>query len=380
MKSSEISLQKGCWGFPENKPMLFKLTETQELIRQSFADLLADKCSPKNLRPAWESGQSIEGLWKAMADMGALGVQAPESYDGIGGTEVETLMLMEQAGYYALPEPFLEHSGVAIPTLMQATQTDLQPGGDSESAASQKVQERLRAAIKGEIYITVKYEKSPFLSSGETADLFLILEEVMNEEAKNQNGMVYLLDKSEVDLQPEKSIDASRNLCRINYEASADSQLNSADSELAFDRGALASAGQCLGIAQRLLDMAIEYVKERKQFGSPVGSQQAVKHHLADVIIAIEHARPSAYAAAWDIANTSPEQASERAIAVSSAKALAGDAANLAARKTLQCFGAIGYTVESDLNFWLKKAWVCASGWGSSKYHYDRVYKKLSAA
>ncbi len=306
--------------------------------------------------------------------MGALGVQALESFDGIGGTEVETLMLMEQAGYYALPEPFLEHSGVAIPTLMQVAQTELQPG-DSESAASQRAQERLRAAVKGEIHITAKYAKSPFVSAGEAADLFLILEE-----AKNQNGSVYLLDKSEVNLQLEKSIDASRNLCRISYKASAGSQLNGADSGLAFDRGALASAGQCLGIAQRLLDMAIEYVKERKQFGSPVGSQQAVKHHLADVIIAIEHARPSAYAAAWTTANTSPEQASERAVAVSSAKALAGDAANLAARKTLQCFGAIGYTVESDLNFWLKRAWVCASGWGSSQYHYDRVHKELSAA
>ena len=134
----------------------------------------------------------------------------------------------------------------------------------------------------------------------------------------------------------------------------------------------------------------MEYVKEREQFGKPVGSYQAVKHHLADVAKAISFARPSVYAAAWAVSQSAssqsassqsagsesitPENAvSDRAQYVSAAKSLASDAADLAAAKCLQCHGAIGYTFEHDLQLWLKRAWTTSVSWGSASQHRHRL-------
>jgi alkylation response protein AidB-like acyl-CoA dehydrogenase len=131
----------------------------------------------------------------------------------------------------------------------------------------------------------------------------------------------------------------------------------------AFDRGVVGTAAQQCGLAQRMLDMTAEYAKERKQFGVPIGSFQAVKHHLADARVALEFARPLVYRAA---ATLDPVHASM-------AKAKADDAALLTARAALQCHGAIGYTTEYDLHLYMKRAWVLARAMGDGRLHRNRV-------
>jgi alkylation response protein AidB-like acyl-CoA dehydrogenase len=112
-----------------------------------------------------------------------------------------------------------------------------------------------------------------------------------------------------------------------------------------------------------MIEMTVDYVKERKQFGVPVGSYQAVKHHLANAHLKIEYARPVVYRAAYDPSRRD----------VSFAKVYANDAAALAARVALQCHGAIGYSFEYDLHLWMKRAWVLQLSWGDSAFHRDRV-------
>jgi alkylation response protein AidB-like acyl-CoA dehydrogenase len=111
------------------------------------------------------------------------------------------------------------------------------------------------------------------------------------------------------------------------------------------------------------------YVRERHQFGKPVGANQAVKHHLANVAQAVAFARPCVTRAAWCIASGDTDAARD----VSAAKALASDAVDLAARLALQCHGAIGYTSEYDLGLWLKRAWVLSASYGDAAYHRARV-------
>jgi alkylation response protein AidB-like acyl-CoA dehydrogenase len=131
-----------------------------------------------------------------------------------------------------------------------------------------------------------------------------------------------------------------------------------------------------VGLGQAMLDLTVGYVSERQQFGQPIGSFQAVKHHLADAALALEFARPVVWRAAWSIAHDAPTRARD----VSMAKAMASDAAELVGRKALQCHGAIGYTVEADLHLYLKRTWALARTWGDTAHHTDRVAAALAAA
>jgi alkylation response protein AidB-like acyl-CoA dehydrogenase len=127
---------------------------------------------------------------------------------------------------------------------------------------------------------------------------------------------------------------------------------------LARDRADLAAAAQLVGLSRRMLDMTVGYVRDRHQFGVPVGSFQAVKHHLADALIGVEFAEPLVLAAAWALASGSPDSNRD----VSAAVVQAVEAARATARTAIQCHGAIGYTVEFDLHLYAKRAWALAAG------------------
>jgi alkylation response protein AidB-like acyl-CoA dehydrogenase len=122
-----------------------------------------------------------------------------------------------------------------------------------------------------------------------------------------------------------------------------------------------------------MLDLTVAYVTERRQFGVPVGSFQAVKHHLADARIALEFARPLVYRAAWSLTQADPDTP----VHVSMAKAQASDAAHQAGRAALQCHGAIGYSYEYDLHLFLKRAWALEATWGDAAWHRARVGRAI---
>src|SRR5438874_1293293 len=161
------------------------------------------------------------------------------------------------------------------------------------------------------------------------------------------------------------SVDRTRRL----FEVHADGDALDIDVQVVAERAALAAAAQLVGVAQHMLDMSVAYVSQRDQFGKPVGSFQAVKHHLADAALRVEFARPCVHRAAWVVAN----EPTDSSVAVSLAKAQASEAALLAARKALQVHGAIGYTVEYDLHMWMKRVWALAAAWGDAAWHRHRV-------
>jgi alkylation response protein AidB-like acyl-CoA dehydrogenase len=169
-------------------------------------------------------------------------------------------------------------------------------------------------------------------------------------------------------------VDQTRRLCAVEWEPSAAAEVGDAhDAALAFDRGALGVAAQLIGLARHMLDTTVEYAQARHQFGVPIGSFQAVKHHLADVALALEFAAPLVYRAAWSLA----KRDADRSLHVSMAKARASDAALQAGRVALQIHGAIGYTTEYDLHLWLKRAWALAASWRDAAWHHDRVGRAI---
>jgi hypothetical protein len=183
-----------------------------------------------------------------------------------------------------------------------------------------------------------------------------------------------LFDADIATLTPHPSVDGSRRLFDVDVVMTM--ELRDTDgprSAAVVDRGALATAAQLCGLADRMIEMTVDYAKERKQFGVPIGSFQAVKHHLANARLGLEFARPLVYRAAYSVAQAHPQ----RALHVSMAKASASDAAQESARIALQCHGAIGYTTEYDLHLYLKRTWALARAWGDAGWHRARVEAAL---
>ena len=180
---------------------------------------------------------------------------------------------------------------------------------------------------------------------------------------------VRLIEAPEV--EPVDSVDPQRRLGRVT---GAERPLD-ADPVLAFDRVVLGQSAFLVGLSRTMLDLAVNHVVDRHQFGVPVGSFQAVKHHLANARIAIEFAAPAVARAGWSVANGEPTRARD----VSMAKALAADAATTTGRAALQCHGAIGYTVEHELHLYLKRSWALARSWGDRTFHADRVGRAIGA-
>ena len=295
--------------------MTLALDDDQQLLGRSLRQLLGRLCPPSAVRAAWNDGPSRE-RWNELCAAGLPSLL-------IDSTEVELVVALEETGRVALPEPILE-AAVAAPLLP----------------------ERWRAATVGIGPLVVV-----------DSDVF-----VMEDAA----GLV-ALERAAVTLEPVRSVDGSRRLARVAWRRE-DGVALGPTGELP-DRAALGAAAQLLGLGRRMLELTIDYVKVRQQFGRPVGSFQAVKHHLADAHVRLEVAAPSVLRAAAAMARREPG----RDARVSMAKVLASDAATFAARKALQCHGAIGYAFENDLHLWMKRAWALASSWGDAAWHRARL-------
>jgi alkylation response protein AidB-like acyl-CoA dehydrogenase len=175
-------------------------------------------------------------------------------------------------------------------------------------------------------------------------------------------------------ITPQPANDPSRKLASVSFEERSAQLVARGDRARALltgalDRGALACAAQSLGACDRMLELAVSYTSERKQFGKPIGSFQAVKHMLASAKVKLEYARPVVMRAAYSLAHASPQRAAH----VSMAKLVATEAARFAARQALQCHGAIGYTWEQDLHIWMRRAWSFDQAWGRAPFHLARV-------
>jgi hypothetical protein len=141
----------------------------------------------------------------------------------------------------------------------------------------------------------------------------------------------------------------------------------------AYLRGVVGTAALLVGLSRRMLDLTVGYVRQREQFGVPIGSFQAVKHALASALLSLRFARPAVLAAGWALAS----ETADAATYASAAKALASETALLVARTALQCHGAIGYTTEYDLHLFAKRAWATAPTWGSAEEHRRRIGTQL---
>ena len=325
--------------------MDFTLNDEQRMFAETAQTLFGDTCTPDHWRKQMESGAARDNdRWNAIVETGFTLLLLPEDAGGLGLTELDFALIAEKAGYVALPEPLAESAGVAAPLL-----ADLAP--DAEVLADPTAT------------IAIQHPANPSVLDADLAGALIL----------HKDGDAYLATPDQVTLTLENSIDPFRRLFKVEWDPADAKLLGKADWDLALDRGALFCAAQGLGLAQRSVDLAVAYAQERQQFGKPIGSYQAVKHHLASAQVAIEFARPVVLAAAADIGKRDVQSRAR----VSHAKLVALEAAEKAARASIQVHGAMGYSWEVDVHLFLKRALALKHYWGTPAFHRGRVATRM---
>jgi len=325
--------------------MDFTLTDEQQMFADTARTLLGDTCTPEHWRKLMEQGQAFDASrWAQIVENGFTLLLLPEAAGGLGLSELDLALIAIEAGYVALPEPLVESAGVGAPLL-----ASLAPDHPLLTDP---------AAI-----IAVAPAINPVVANADVAAAVLI----------EQDGHAYLCAPETVTLTPAETIDPLRRLFWVEWDEARAGDLGPANWDLALDRASLFAAAQGLGLAQRSVDLAVAYAKDRTQFGKPIGSYQAVKHHLASAQTAIEFARPVVLAAAADIGH-GDLQARAR---VSHAKIVALEAAEKAARASIQVHGAMGYSWEVDVHLFLKRALALKAAWGTPAYHRNRIATRV---
>ena len=318
--------------------MRFEPTDEQRAFVSSLDSLLAAADTVGAAR-SWARGDHSAGLrlWSQLADQGVHALLVPEESSGMGATWVEMVLAAEVIGRYALPGPWAE-SLAWLPTAI------------TDAAAL----ESLAGGAVGTVQITGTPRApalAPYALDADIADLALA---VRADGVRRGTATTALT-----------SIDPTRRL----FDLREGIPIAAARFDVACDAAALATAALLLGAGERVLVDSVTYVKQRTQFGRPIGSYQAIKHKLADVRVALDFARPLLWGAAL---SGDPQD-------VSAAKIACGEAAYLASRAALQVHGAIGYTHEYGLSIWILRIRALVGAWGTTAYHRARLLDSLVA-
>lgn len=338
--------------------MHFAFDEQQQAFRTQLRTYAERECTPADVRAAWDTPTGWSPTrWAALADMGVVGLTVPAAFGGLGLGLVDLVALMEEAGRAALPEPLLDTTGLAVPLLAAAPHDD---AGALRDALLPEI-------AAGRVVVGVCGPGTDATSTA-AADVFVV---------GGADG-IYAVRRDAATLETAAALDGTRRPAVVGWDPARSTCLATPPdaarlAQSLTARAAAMAAALLLGLGDKMVAMAAAYAVERRQFGQPIGSFQAVKHLLADALVGLEFARPVVYRAAWALDEGSPDAARD----ASMAKACASEAAVAAARSALQVHGAIGYTWECDLHLWMKRAWALAADWGDAADHRARVLDSL---
>jgi alkylation response protein AidB-like acyl-CoA dehydrogenase len=325
--------------------MNFDFSDDQQAIKRTAKDLLADRFKLERVRELAEAGTYDEDAWKELCELGWPGIFIDEQYGGQGLGIVELIILMEELGYTLAPVPFLSNAAAGL--MIQAAGSDEQkqrwlPGiasGEARGAAG-----------------LVRGDEAKLVPDGESAEVIVLC----------ADGGVSVVERSAADVEPVATMDSTRRYARVR---AGGGEPLPGEVGPGVGAGLLAVSAELTGVAQRAMEMAVEYARDRKQFGRPIGAYQAVSHRCAQMLLETEGARSATYYGAW----TADAQPEELELAASMAKAYSSDAGWRVCSSSLQVHGGIGFTWEHDLHFFLKRAKVDALLWGSASEHRERV-------
>ena len=327
--------------------MNFDLSDEQREIKDTARSFLADRFKPAKVRELAEARAYDDDLTRQIAELGWPGIAIAEENGGQGLGMVELALICEEIGFHCAPAPFLGSAGAAL--VIEAAGTD-----EHKAEWLPKLASGEATGAFGGIHPDGQSTLFPDLP---TADVVVTFD---------GDGGALVAAASDVETETSETIDATRSFATV---AAAAGEALPGDVDPARDKIAVALAGELTGIGQRAMEMAVDYARERQQFGRAIGSYQAVSHRCAAMLLGVEESRSLTYYAAW-AADAQPESLP---LGGGDGQGKAAEAAWEVTNASLQVHGGIGFTWEHDLQFWLKRSKVAGELLCSPRGHRDRV-------
>ncbi|WP_027006584.1 acyl-CoA dehydrogenase family protein [Conexibacter woesei] len=329
--------------------MNFDFSEDQHEIKRTARDLLGQRSTLAKVREAAEGKSYDDALWKELVELGWPGIAVSEEHGGQGLGAVELAILCEELGYALAASPFLA-------TVMAAEA--IGAAGTAEQQARW-----LPGLASGEITGALG-GASQLVNDADAAAVIVLV---------GDDGVVRLLPREQADVTVVDSIDPTRRAARVAGEGET---LGNGGHD-GLDRATVAVSAELVGVGQRALEMTLAYVKDRRQFDTPVGAYQAVSHKCAQMLKDTEGARSATYYAAWaaDAGDDGPGLAEPASLA----KSAASDGIRDVTANAIQAHGGIGFTWEADVHWFYKRAQVDAALLGGSGLHRRRLIALVGA-
>jgi alkylation response protein AidB-like acyl-CoA dehydrogenase len=369
------------------------LTEEQSMLRDSARGLISDKAPVSHLRHLRDSKDATgfsRDLWKTFAEMGFAGLLVPEEFGGSGLGCVEAGVVMEEIGRTLMPSPFLSTAVLAVSALSRggsaAQKSEHLPKISAgsllaalaidEGTKHRPLQTSLQAVRSGNGF-RLNGAKS-FVVDGHVADLLIVAARTAGSAGERAGLTLFLVDPRAKGIAIERTVMVdSHNAARIDFdntEVNADGVLGEVDQgfsllEAVLNTGRGAVASEMVGLSDEVFGRTVAYLKERKQFGRPIGEFQALQHRAAQLYIESEITR----AAVLKGLQALDGDAVNAAAAVAVAKARAGATATRAVQEGVQMHGGMGMTDQFDIGFFMKRARVCEELFGDANYHADQL-------
>ncbi|MGV8871850.1 MAG: acyl-CoA dehydrogenase family protein [Rhodococcus sp. (in: high G+C Gram-positive bacteria)] len=336
--------------------MLFDFDDEQREFARSVDSWVAREFGTNTLRQSWLEGHSrSRSHWNKLAELGLTTILAPEELGGLGGTFSDLTLSLERVGAAAIDEPVGATGAVVLPSLLRFGTTERHHGLAARVA-------------EGTAICTTAIGGSDIVADGGRADVILY-------ESRNSLRLATSGSFSATELESQ---DPSRRLSRCVFDDARSELLTNDPNHVRWARAASATVTATLlnGLSMTLLDLSTEYVKQRQQFGQLIGGFQAIKHKLADVMIAIEASRSIGWFAMYQLDSQTDGWSQSAAMA----KSMATQANRLAANAALQCHGGIGFTREHDLHLFLQRGLAWRSVDGSVAEHRRTAARSMIAA
>ena len=362
--------------------MELEFTDEQEELRSSVRSFLEKECAVEVVRAVVETGEAPEKLWDSMVALDWPALAIPEEYGGIGLSVLETAVVAEELGRAIAPGPLLATVTQFAPMVREVGTPEQQQRFLSQVASGAitgavALADNPRAWAFDDVTMTAERADGGWVLDGTKVG---VLADAGTTEvaviARAGDGMgVFVVPAADVRLAAVHSLDASRPLATVTLDRvlvtddRALGEPGSATSTLGISRAlqeaTVGLALETVGACDALFQMVLAYVKDRKQFGVPIGSFQAVKHKMSNLFLSIERARSLCYFAVAAINEDTPT----RAAAVSMAKAASDDCQRLVGGESIQTLGGIGFTWEHDGHLFVKRAATDGTLFGGSAEH-----------
>lgn len=353
--------------------MQFGLSESQRILQSNARKFFAAECPIAEVRRIMETDTAQDAkLWRAMAGQGFLGVVFPEEAGGMGLGYVELAALAEEMGRALVPGAFLSNLFAGAVMQSAGAHKHLAEIAAGEKTATVALLEANANWDPQAVHMPTLAGDKLFVPDAASADWIVVA-------ARDAGALaLYLVDRHKVRIAPMPAMDLTRRLCKVTFDHPAAELLAKGDAarkalDHAMDVATVALCAEMTGGMQRMLDIAVDYAKTRKQFGKPIGQYQAVQHQCADMMLYTEGSRSATYYAAY----TLTEGSADAHTAVSVAKAYASDACRETGNRAVQVQGGMGFTWENDTHLYYRRAKASEIAFGDATFHRERIARAV---